>query len=102
MRECSCCRRLVSITERSRFRSVVYADPDTDVPYLYAALFECSCQNTLSIVLWQDEELAAEEHADFVHEQEGAALYERDEAPLDRAAYRGFFSLTHELAARGL
>jgi hypothetical protein len=102
MRRCNCCQRLVEITERSRFRTQLYADEETGAVFMYLAMWECACQNTLSAVLWQDEECAAEEHAEFVHEQQGAADYERDEEPLNIAAHRGFFSLTHELASRGL
>jgi hypothetical protein len=99
---CNCCARPVAITEASRFRTVVYRDPRSDAPYLYLAMFECLCQNTLAVVLWEDEATALESHEADVAEAARAAAYERDEAPYDRAVSRGFFSLTHELASRGL
>lgn len=102
MRVCSCCGRGVDLTEASRPRSVVYADSLDAPPFMYLLIFECRCQNTMSLVLWQNEECTAEELGCDAHEQAGAEQYEREEAPLDRATYRPFFSLTHELAERGL
>jgi hypothetical protein len=69
---------------------------------MYVAMWECRCQNTLSAVLWQDEECSLEEHEQIESEAALAAEYERDEGPYNRAVERGFFSLTHELASRGL
>jgi hypothetical protein len=97
---CSCCQQETSITPESRPRSVVY---DIDgVPFMYLLMFECRCQSTLSAVLWQDEECTAEELACCAHEAAGAELYKRVDLPIDQATYRGFFSLTHEFAERGL
>ena len=98
---CSCGRE-TKLDEASRPRAHVYSDPITGTPFMYLLHFECSCLSTCSVVLWQDEEATAEELAFAAHEQQGAAVYEREEAPLDRATYRSFFSLTHELAERGL
>ncbi len=100
MRRCNCCKRPVSITEASRPRTHVYEA--CGVQFMYVLMLECTCQNTLSFVLWQDAECTAAELEEDAAEAAGAALYERDEAPLDRATYRPFFSLTHELASRGL
>ncbi len=98
---CSCGRE-AKLDEASRPRAHVYSDPITGEPFMYLLHFECTCKSTCSAVLWQDEEATAEELAFAAHEQRGAAVYEREEAPLDRATYRPFFSLTHELASRGL
>lgn len=99
---CNCCARPVDATAPgARFRTVVYADKD-GTPFMYLAQWECRCQNTLSVVLWQDEECSLEEHAQIEAEAALAAEYERAEGPYNRAVTRGFFSLTHELASRGL
>jgi hypothetical protein len=100
MRCCNRCKRPVAITEASRFRTHVYA---TDLgPFMYLGLWECRCQNTLSVVLWQDEECSLAEAEEIAAEGAAAELHKLEEAPLDRATYRPFFSLTHELADRGL
>lgn len=99
---CNCCARPVEITEASRLRTVVYSDPRTGAPYLYLALFECPCANTLAAVLWEDEESALDSHAAAKAEAAAADTYAREEAPYDAAVHRGFFSLTHELAELGL
>lgn len=96
------CRRETKLDEASRPRTHVYVDPASSEPFMHLLHFECGCGTTHSLVLWQDEASAAEELACAEHEQRGAELYQRDEAPLDRATYRPFFSLTHELAERGL
>lgn len=96
------CGRETKLDEASRPRAHAYSDPVTNKPFMYLLTFECGCGTTRSHVLWQDEECAAEELANDEHEAAGARLYERDEAPFDRATYRPFFSLTHELADRGL
>lgn len=98
---CSCGRE-PKLDEPSRPRAHVYADPLSGEPFMYLLHFECRCKSTCSLVLWQDAEATAEELAFCAHEQQGAELHQREEAPLDRAAYRPFFSLTHELASRGL
>ncbi len=97
------CGRETQLDEAARPRTHVYADPKTGEPCMYLLMFECGgCATTRSFALWQDAEATADELAECAHEQAGAELYERDEAPLDRATYRPFFSLTHELAERGL
>lgn len=98
---CSCGRQ-TKLDEASRPRAHVYTDPVTGEPFMYLLHFECCCGSTCSAVLWQDEECTAAELEEDAAEAAGAALYARDEAPLDRATYRPFFSLTHELASRGL
>lgn len=99
---CNCCARAVDITEASRFRTVTYRDPQTEAPFMYVAMWECRCQNTLSAVLWQDEECSLEEHAQIEAEVALAAEYEREEGPYNAAVHRSFFETTHELASRGL
>jgi hypothetical protein len=99
---CNCCARPVEITEASRLRTVVYADPHTKAPYLYLALFECPCQNTLSVVLWEDEQSALDAYRDELREAAARRSDQRAEGPYDAAVHRGFFTLTHELAERGL
>lgn len=97
---CCSCGRETKLDEVSRPRTHLYEA--NGAPFMYLLHFECSCGSTMSHPLWQDEESTAEELAAAEHEQAGAELYERDETPLDRAAFRPFFSLTHELASRGL
>jgi hypothetical protein len=102
-RRCNCCARPVDTSlPEARLRTVVYSDPRTGAPYLYAALWECRCQNTLAAVLWEDEESALDSHAAGQAEAAVAVDYEHAEGPYDAAVHRGFFSLTHELASRGL
>jgi hypothetical protein len=101
-KRCNCCARALDVTApEARFRTVVYADRDGE-PFMYLALWECRCQNTLSAVLWQDVECSLEEHTQIEAEVALAAEYERTEGPYNRAVERGFFSLTHELAELGL
>ena len=64
----------------------------------YVLLVNCSCGSTCSAILWQCDDFVAAE----LDEDAAAARYERDEAPFDRAAYRGFFSIAEELIALGL
>lgn len=92
MRACSCCGKPVTITEQSRFRTVVYED--NGEPCIYLGMFECSCQSTLSVVLWQDEQASLDEHRDRIEAEEAAEL--------DRAAARPFFSTALELVELGL
>jgi len=96
------CGREIKLDEASRPRTHVYEDPTTGEPFMYLLNFECGCGTTRSLVLYQDAECTAAELEEDAAEAAGAALYERDEAPLDRATHRGFFSLTHELAELGL
>ncbi len=96
------CGRETQLDAAARPRTHVYEDPAAAAPYMYLLMFECRCGTTRSLALWQDEECTAEELANCAHEQAGAEIYEREEAPADRATYRPFFSLTHELAERGL
>jgi hypothetical protein len=102
MRTCPCCRRVVAIGPESNPRPAVYADSEEQGPFMYLLMFECVCKTTLSFCMWQNEECAAEELEFAAHEEAGAALHQRDEAPLERASYRPFFSLTHEFAELGL
>lgn len=96
------CGRETKLDEVSRPRTHVYSDQDSGEPFMYLLFAECGCGTTRTFALWQNEECAAEEFAHAEHEQQGAERYASDEAPLDRATYRPFFSLTHELAERGL
>lgn len=100
MRRCSCCQRPLAITEASRPRTHVYEA--CGVQFMYLLLLECRCGNTMALVLWQDEECTAAELEEDATEAAAADVYALEEAPLDRATYRPFFSLTHELADRGL
>ncbi|HTJ17774.1 MAG TPA: hypothetical protein VL494_13435 [Steroidobacteraceae bacterium] len=47
MKTCNCCSRPVAITSASRVRPMIN-------PFMYALLWECACQNTLSCVLWEE------------------------------------------------
>lgn len=102
MRRCNCCQRLVEITEASRFRTVLYGAHLPGGAFMYLGMWECRCQNTMSVVLWQDEQCCLDEAAEIEAEAEAAAVYQRDEEPINQACARSFFSLTHELASRGL
>lgn len=90
MFRCSCGQRPV-VSAKTVVGSFVTDD-------VHALLVNCRCGSTCSAVLWQCDDFVAAE----LDEDEAIRLYERDEAPLDRATYRPFFSLTHELAERGL
>lgn len=96
-RRCLKCSAPISPRPEGNPKGVAYAEPD-GTPVMLTVLYECRCGSHQSVVLWQDEGCALD---DF-EEAAAADLYERDEAPLDRATYRPFFSLTHELAERGL
>lgn len=49
MKLCNVCSRPVAITPASRVRPMIY-------PHCYLLLFECECQNTLSVVIWESPE----------------------------------------------
>lgn len=59
MKLCKCCGRPVAITPASRVRPMI-------TTHLYALLFECFCQNTLCVVIWEapEDEESAETDAD--------------------------------------
>lgn len=90
MFRCSCRKRPVV-----NAKTVVGTFVTDDV---HALLVNCSCGSTCSAILWQCDDFVAAE----LEEDEAALQYDREELPLDRATYRPFFSLTHELAERGL
>ena len=56
MKTCNCCHAPVAITLASRVRPMIY-------PHCYLLIWECACQNTLSLVIWEapDDEADAEE-----------------------------------------
>ena len=96
-RRCLKCSEPVSPRAAGNPVGITYTNAD-GTPYLYTVLFECGCGSHQSCILWCDEEFAEEDFA----EAAAADLYEREEAPLDRAFARPFFSLTHELSELGL
>lgn len=89
MRRCSCGRHI---------DCAVYRGAQIE-SFAYLVYFDCQgCRSTMAVVLWQDEEMALAEH----EERLAAEQYEAEQAPLDRAATRPFFSIAHELAELGL
>lgn len=92
MRTCRCCGKPVEITEASRFRTAVYETGG--VPWMHVAFWECSCRNTHTVVLWEDEQTALDGERDRVEAEE--------QERLDATCRRPFFSTALELAELGL
>lgn len=100
-RFCPVCKAPVAPRPEGNPKGVAYALED-GTPIMLLVLYECRCGSHQSCVIWQDEECTAAELEEEAAEAEAAKLYRLEEAPIDRACERTFFSLTHELAARGL